>query len=228
MKNAIIFGVVLLVGLAGGAGLAIAYNNSKIKAIGLEEARGQASSFINGYLVNEQNQVILGELKEESGLYSMEVNLVDGQKVTAYMSQDGKYFFTEGIEINKVKDEKTSMENAQQNASQGGELQIETLAQGTGEAQTKTGDTVSVHYVGTLENGTKFDSSYDRGEPIELTLGENSVIQGWEQGLLGMKVGEKRKLIIPSALGYGEAGNGPSIPPNATLIFEVELVSINN
>jgi len=197
-----------------------------MKTISVDEARGQASSFINGYLVNEQNQVTLGELKEESGLYSMEVNLVDGNKVTAYMSQDGKYFFTEGLEINKVKEEKTSMENAQQNASQNAQLQIETLAQGAGEAVTKTGDTVAVHYLGTLADGAKFDSSYDRGEPITITLGENSVIQGWEQGLLNMKVGEKRKLVIPPALAYGEAGNGPTIPPNSTLTFEVELVSI--
>jgi hypothetical protein len=105
-------------------------------------------------------------------------------------------------------------------------LKIETLKAGTG-AEVKKGDTVSVHYVGTLEDGTKFDSSLDRGTPFSFTLGANRVIQGWEQGVLGMKVGEKRKLTVPSDLGYGEAGYPGVIPGNATLIFEVELVGIN-
>jgi peptidylprolyl isomerase len=83
-----------------------------------------------------------------------------------------------------------------------------------------------MHYVGTLENGTKFDSSRDRNTPFEFTLGTGQVIQGWEQGILGMKTGEIRKLIIPSELGYGASGQGP-IPPNSTLIFEVELLRIN-
>jgi FKBP-type peptidyl-prolyl cis-trans isomerase len=105
------------------------------------------------------------------------------------------------------------------------ELKIETLQEGTGEGA-KKGDKVTVHYRGTLTDGTQFDASYDRGEPFTLTLGENRVIQGWEQGILGMKVGEKRKLTIPSKLGYGDAGYGP-IPGKATLIFEVELLKIN-
>ena len=105
-------------------------------------------------------------------------------------------------------------------------VKIETLQQGSGEAA-KTGDLVTVHYTGTLENGTKFDSSLDRGTPLDFTLGENRVIQGWELGVLGMKVGEKRKLTIPSELGYGSQGAGEVIPPNATLIFEVELLKIN-
>jgi len=105
-------------------------------------------------------------------------------------------------------------------------MKVEVLTQGTGEAA-KTGDTVSVHYVGTLENGTKFDSSVDRGEPFSFTLGENRVIQGWELGVLGMKVGEKRKLTIPSNLAYGNQAVGGVIPANATLVFEVELLGIN-
>ena len=88
----------------------------------------------------------------------------------------------------------------------------------------KEGSEVKVHYTGTLENGKKFDSSLDRGEPIALTIGAGRVIKGWEEGLQGMKVGGKRKLIIPAKLGYGEAGRPPVIPPNSTLIFEVELV----
>jgi len=105
-------------------------------------------------------------------------------------------------------------------------VKIEVLQEGTGEVS-KTGDTITVHYVGTLTDGTKFDSSVDRGQPFSFTLGENRVIQGWEQGLLNMKVGEKRRLTIPSNLGYGSYGAGGVIPPNATLIFEVELLKIN-
>jgi FKBP-type peptidyl-prolyl cis-trans isomerase len=105
------------------------------------------------------------------------------------------------------------------------ELKIEDLVVGTG-AAAKNGDTLSVHYTGWLENGTKFDSSLDSGQPIEFVLGQGRVIPGWEQGLVGMKVGGKRRLTIPSALGYGTSGAGDLIPPNATLIFEVELLAI--
>ena len=88
------------------------------------------------------------------------------------------------------------------------------------------GNTVKVHYSGYLMNGTKFDSSHDKGSPFRFTLGQNQVIKGWEEGVLGMKVGTKRTLIIPSELGYGSRGAGGVIPPNATLMFEVELVHI--
>ncbi len=105
-------------------------------------------------------------------------------------------------------------------------MKIEILKEGAG-AEAKTGDTVTVNYVGTLENGTKFDSSIDRGTPFKFTLGENRVIQGWELGVLGMEAGEKRKLTIPPELGYGSQGAGRLIPPNAILIFEVDLLGIN-
>jgi len=107
------------------------------------------------------------------------------------------------------------------------ELKIETLKEGSGN-EAKVGNTVSVHYTGTLEDGTKFDSSLDRGESFSFSLGAGQVIKGWDLGVAGMKIGEKRKLTIPSDLGYGEAGTpGGPIPPNATLIFEVELLKIN-
>ncbi len=106
------------------------------------------------------------------------------------------------------------------------EVQIEELAEGTGDAVVQSGDTVVMHYRGTLEDGTQFDSSYDRGEPFTTQIGVGRVIQGWDEGVPGMKVGGKRKLTIPSSLGYGEAGAPPTIPPNATLIFEVELLEI--
>ncbi|MBU3934712.1 FKBP-type peptidyl-prolyl cis-trans isomerase [Patescibacteria group bacterium] len=105
-------------------------------------------------------------------------------------------------------------------------MKVEILKEGSG-AESKIGDTASVHYVGILENNTKFDSSIDRGQPFSFILGQNTVIQGWELGVLGMKVGEKRKLTIPPELAYGNQSVGGIIPPNATLIFEVELLGIN-
>ena len=95
---------------------------------------------------------------------------------------------------------------------------------GTGEFP-KAGQTVVVHYTGTLTDGTKFDSSRDKGTPFEFPLGMSRVIAGWDEGIASMKVGGRRKLIIPSALGYGPGGQGP-IPPNATLLFDVELLGI--
>ncbi len=106
-------------------------------------------------------------------------------------------------------------------------MKVEILKQGSG-AEAKTGDTVTVNYTGTLTDGTKFDSSLNPGRtPFEFTLGQNRVIQGWELGVLGMKIGEKRKLTIPPELGYGAQGAGGLIPPNATLLFEVDLLGIN-
>jgi len=103
-------------------------------------------------------------------------------------------------------------------------LVIEDLVVGTG-AAAATGDTLTVHYVGTLSNGTRFDSSYDRGQPFTFRLGAGAVIAGWDQGLVGMRVGGKRRLTVPPSLGYGSRPVGP-IPANSTLIFEVDLISI--
>ncbi|CAO1940697.1 unnamed protein product [Urochloa humidicola] len=93
--------------------------------------------------------------------------------------------------------------------------------------QAHKGDKIKVHYRGTLTDGSVFDSSYDRGDPFEFTLGNGQVIKGWDQGLLGMCVGEKRKLKIPAKMGYGERGSPPKIPGGATLIFDTELMAVN-
>ncbi len=107
----------------------------------------------------------------------------------------------------------------------GGELKIVDIKVGTG-APAVIGKKVRVHYTGVLTNGVKFDSSRDRGEPFEFTLGAGDVIRGWDQGVAGMKVGGIRQLTIPPFLAYGERGAGGVIPPNATLEFEIELLDV--
>lgn len=105
-------------------------------------------------------------------------------------------------------------------------LQYQDLVVGDG-AQAAAGDQVSVHYTGWLEDGTKFDSSLDRNQPFDFNLGQGMVIPGWDEGVAGMREGGKRKLVIPPDLAYGPSGFPPTIPPNATLTFEVELLKVN-
>lgn len=105
-------------------------------------------------------------------------------------------------------------------------LQIDDVVLGQGDEAT-AGKSVKVHYTGWLTNGTKFDSSKDRNDPFVFPLGQGQVIRGWDEGVAGMKVGGKRKLTIPPALGYGTRGAGGVIPPNATLVFEVELLGVS-
>ena len=104
-------------------------------------------------------------------------------------------------------------------------LKYEVLKAGTG-AGAQAGQIVAVHYTGWLTDGTKFDSSVDRGQPFDFKLGMGQVIKGWDEGVAGMKIGEKRKLTIPAELGYGARGAGNVIPPNATLVFDVELLGV--
>jgi len=105
------------------------------------------------------------------------------------------------------------------------ELEITDIEPGDG-AEAAAGHQVDVHYTGWLTDGTKFDSSLDRGQPFSFQLGGGQVIQGWDRGVVGMKVGGKRKLVIPPELGYGTRGAGGVIPPNATLVFEVQLLAV--
>lgn len=129
---------------------------------------------------------------------------------------------SESLDSTESENSNNSMENTS-NAMAG--LKVTVLQEGSG-AMANSGDTVTVNYLGTLADGTKFDSSYDHGTPFSFQLGAGTVIKGWDFGVLGMKVGEKRKLEIPSDLGYGPDGYG-LIPGNATLIFEVELLNVN-
>lgn len=123
------------------------------------------------------------------------------------------------IDLN-LEESNTNMDNVEDFE----ELTITTLQEGSGE-EAIIGNTVSVHYAGTLSDGTEFDSSYNRGTPFEFTLSDGMVISGWEEGVKGMKVGEIRELKIPSSMGYGDTGSGP-IPGKAGLIFKVELLEI--
>ena len=105
-------------------------------------------------------------------------------------------------------------------------LKYEDIVEGTG-AEAVAGKNITVHYSGFLTNGTKFDSSLDRNDPFSFRLGAGQVIKGWDEGFAGMKVGGKRKLTIPSHMGYGKRGAGGVIPPDATLIFDVELLGVD-
>jgi FKBP-type peptidyl-prolyl cis-trans isomerase len=130
------------------------------------------------------------------------------------------------MSLNKSPEEETNNQPEQQEETMApSELQIEDIVVGEGKEAT-AGKLAVVHYTGTLTDGTKFDSSVDRGTPFQFVLGAGNVIQGWDQGVLGMKVGGKRKLTIPPELGYGAGGVPGTIPPNSTLVFEVELLDV--
>lgn len=131
--------------------------------------------------------------------------------------------------FNRSNVQSTEMKKQQTNNSQGSiptiiQMKVEELVVGTGK-EVKKGDSIVIHYKGTLLDGTTFDSSYTRGQPFETQIGVGQVIKGWDEGVVGMKVGGKRRLTIPPLLAYGDRAIGP-IPANSTLIFEVELINV--
>lgn len=128
---------------------------------------------------------------------------------------------------NQIAEEESQLSNSnEEQVTTASGLQYVDIVEGTGDTP-QTGQKVQVHYTGTLEDGKKFDSSRDRGTPFTFTIGVGQVIKGWDEGVATMKVGGRRKLIIPPNLGYGAQGAGGVIPPNATLIFDVELLGIS-
>ena len=127
--------------------------------------------------------------------------------------------------FNTVADEKDKDKAEKKEVTTKSGLKYTDTKEGTGE-KAQAGDTVVVHYTGRLKDGKKFDSSVDRGQPFELTIGKSRVIKGWTEGLQGMRVGGKRTLIIPPDLAYGKEGRPPVIPPDAELTFELELLKI--
>lgn len=222
MKKTIVIVVLAIISL-GSLGYIIS-SNIKSDTIKTTEAKDIAEKFINDNLLQPGVKATIGEVVKENALYKVPVNLPDGSTVNSYMSTDGKIFFPEGMNIEEVT--KQMAEYQQNNANQNqAQVLTEVLIEGTGDTVVESGDSITVDYTGTLEDGTEFDSSVGK-TPYTFTIGQGTVIPGWDQGLLGMKVGEERKLTIPSDLAYGASGSG-SIPPNATLIFTVKLISIN-
>ena len=182
-----------------------------------------------GHVVSGQD--VVNAIKQGDKINSVEIIRV-GKKAEQFQS-DQKAFdaLLDSLEKRQQEKELAAMEAQQKTIDEKfpgavttpSGLKYVVVQEGTGDATPKKGDTITAHYSGKLLGGAKFDSSYDRGEPLSFPIGVGKVIKGWDEALLSMKKGEKRTLIIPPQLGYGPRGNGP-IPPNATLVFDVELV----
>lgn len=193
--------------------------------IGMIAAKDRVETFLNGGLLPPGSTATIGDVSDENGLYKMPVGLPDGSSIDIYLSKDGQFFFPEGMNIDEITQQIAAQDAANNQTPSMGELKTDILAEGTGDTLVQPGDNLTVDYTGTLEDGTEFDSSIGK-TPFTFTIGQGQVIQGWDQGLIGMKVGEERKLVIPGDMAYGPSGSG-IIPPNATLIFTVKLISIN-
>jgi peptidylprolyl isomerase/FKBP-type peptidyl-prolyl cis-trans isomerase FkpA len=157
----------------------------------------------------------------------MNKNLIIALVIILIILVVGIYYFTQFVTKQETPTNEQKQENKNNEVSENQGIKIEILKEGEGESA-ESGNTISVNYVGMLEDGTVFDSSVERGVPFTFTLGINSVIQGWEVGVVGIKKGETRKLTIPPQLAYGQQGVSGVIPPNSTLIFEITLIEIND
>jgi FKBP-type peptidyl-prolyl cis-trans isomerase len=190
-------------------------SETKNKWIAMIAAIVVVAFFFGGIIFYSFNNKVETALSGEAASTTAQVNLVPDSAGTA-------------AALNSVNSQVTttnSLTTTMNSITTADGLVIQDEVIGTG-AEAQAGQTINVNYVGTLENGTKFDSSYDRGQPFQFTLGAGQVIRGWDEGFAGMKVGGKRKLVIPAALGYGDQAVGGVIPANSTLLFEVELVSV--
>lgn len=155
-------------------------------------------------------------------LFLVSVGLSNNQASNAIASPRSESAMVAASELDTTSEENTSSNMVTTESG----LQYEVIKEGVGPTP-EPGQTVTVHYTGTLEDGTKFDSSRDRAQPFSFPIGQGRVIKGWDEGLSTMKVGGRRRLVIPPELGYGARGAGGVIPPNATLIFDVELLKIS-
>lgn len=175
---------------------------------------------------DQSDEIVVVEEENEESVENREQNQEQSDESEVLIENDlTTENMAEETEENEEKEE-ISLETDSIRALEQDGLKIKVLKEGSGQQMVENNNKVTVHYVGKLINGRKFDSSIDRGKPFEFTVGQGEVIQGWEKGVLKMRIGEKRQLTIPAELGYGAMGAGRTVPPNATLIFEIELLSI--
>lgn len=175
---------------------------------------------------DQSDEIAVVEEENEESVENREQNQEQSDESEVLIENDlTTENMAEETEENEEKEE-ISLETDSIRALEQDGLKIKVLKEGSGQQMVENNNKVTVHYVGKLINGRKFDSSIDRGKPFEFTVGQGEVIQGWEKGVLKMRIGEKRQLTIPAELGYGAMGAGRTVPPNATLIFEIELLSI--